>query len=31
MIRFQVGQFDTKRDDVLAAASLIHEIWKEMK
>ena len=28
VIRFQVGQFDTTRDDVMAAASVIDEVWR---
>ncbi|MDJ0614583.1 MAG: pyridoxal-dependent decarboxylase [Rhizobiaceae bacterium] len=30
VIRFQVGQFDTTRDDVLSAATVIEDIWKEI-
>lgn len=31
VIRFQVGQFDTTRDDVMMAADVIEEIWKDIK
>ncbi len=31
MIRFQVGQFATTRDDVLNACDVINEIWKEIR
>ena len=30
IIRFQVGQFDTTRDDVLMAADVIKEVWKKI-
>ncbi|MBO9446389.1 pyridoxal-dependent decarboxylase [Ruegeria sp. R14_0] len=30
IIRFQVGQFDTTRDDVLMAADVIHEVWETL-
>jgi len=31
VIRFQVGQFDTTRADVMAAADVINEIWKGIR
>ena len=31
IIRFQVGQFDTTRDDVLMAADVIRDVWEAMK
>lgn len=31
VIRFQVGQFDTTRNDVLSAADVIREIWETIK
>ena len=31
MIRFQVGQFETTRDDVMMAADVIREVWEGMK
>ena len=31
IIRFQVGQFDTTRDDVLMAADVIREVWETLK
>lgn len=31
IIRFQVGQFDTTRDDVMMAHSVIQEIWEKIK
>ncbi|MEM6635768.1 MAG: pyridoxal-dependent decarboxylase [Pseudomonadota bacterium] len=31
MIRFQVGQFDATREDVLAAAGVINDVWKALK
>jgi len=31
MIRFQVGQFDATRDDVLAAAGVIQDVWRGLK
>ncbi|WP_170763896.1 pyridoxal phosphate-dependent decarboxylase family protein [Ruegeria lacuscaerulensis] len=30
IIRFQVGQFDTTRDDVLMAATVIREVWGKL-
>ena len=30
IIRFQVGQFDTTRDDVLMAADVIREVWESL-
>ncbi|WP_170464433.1 pyridoxal phosphate-dependent decarboxylase family protein [Ruegeria arenilitoris] len=30
IIRFQVGQFDTTRDDVLMAADVIQEVWETL-
>ncbi|MEX0350732.1 MAG: aspartate aminotransferase family protein [Paracoccaceae bacterium] len=30
IIRFQVGQFDCARDDVMMAADVIEEVWKEI-
>ncbi|MEM7464908.1 MAG: pyridoxal-dependent decarboxylase, partial [Pseudomonadota bacterium] len=30
IIRFQVGQFDTTREDVLMAPEVIHEVWKKI-
>ena len=29
IIRFQVGQFDTTREDVMMAPEIIHEVWKK--
>ena len=31
IIRFQVGQFDTTRDDVMMARDVIQEIWKQIQ
>ena len=31
IIRFQVGQFDTTRDDVMMAHSVIQEVWEKIK
>ena len=31
IIRFQVGQFDTTRDDVMMARDVIQEIWEEIQ
>jgi aromatic-L-amino-acid decarboxylase len=31
MIRFQVGQFETTRDDVMLAGNVIQEIWEQIK
>ena len=31
MIRFNVGQFDCTREDVMMAADVIHEIWETIK
>lgn len=31
MIRFQVGQFECTREDVLSAAVIIKEVWERMK
>ena len=31
IIRFQVGQFDTTRDDVMMAHSVIQEVWEKTK
>lgn len=31
MVRFQVGQFDTTRNDVLMAQSVIQEIWESIQ
>lgn len=31
VIRFQVGQFDTTRDDVMMASAVIQEIWETLK
>ncbi|PUB11815.1 pyridoxal phosphate-dependent decarboxylase family protein [Yoonia sediminilitoris] len=31
IIRFQVGQFDTTRDDVVMAGAVIGEVWSKMK
>ena len=31
IIRFQVGQFDTTRDDVMMACDVIQEIWEEIQ
>ena len=31
IIRFQVGQFDTTRDDVMIAHSVIQEVWEKIK
>ena len=31
IIRFQVGQFDTTRDDVMMAHSIIQEVWEKTK
>lgn len=31
VIRFQVGQFDTTRDDVMIAHTVISEIWEKIK
>ncbi len=31
IIRVQVGQFDTTRDDVMAVAKVVHEIWEANK
>lgn len=30
IIRFQVGQFDTTRDDVMMAHTVIQEVWKQI-
>ena len=30
-IRFQVGQFDTTREDVMMAARVIQEVWKGLE
>lgn len=30
IIRFQVGQFDTTRDDVMMAAEVIEEVWRKI-
>ena len=30
MIRFQVGQFETTREDVMMAHSVIKEVWESM-
>ena len=31
IIRFQVGQFDTTRDDVMMARDVIQEIWEQIQ
>jgi aromatic-L-amino-acid/L-tryptophan decarboxylase len=31
IIRFQVGQFDTTRDDVMMAAAVIKDVWGQIK
>jgi aromatic-L-amino-acid decarboxylase len=31
VIRFQVGQFDTTRDDVMIAHAVISEIWEKIQ
>jgi aromatic-L-amino-acid decarboxylase len=31
IIRFQVGQFDTTRDDVMMAHTVIQEVWDQIK
>ncbi|KAG1715254.1 Aromatic-L-amino-acid decarboxylase [Nymphon striatum] len=31
IIRFQVGQFDTTRDDVMTARSVIQEVWEKIQ
>jgi aromatic-L-amino-acid decarboxylase len=31
IIRFQVGQFDTTRDDVMVARDVIQEVWEKMQ
>jgi len=30
VIRFQVGQFDTTRDDVMMAVDVIKEVWGQI-
>jgi aromatic-L-amino-acid decarboxylase len=31
IIRFSVGQFDTTRDDVMMAADVIQDVWRQIK
>jgi len=31
IIRVQVGQFDTTRDDVMAVADVLREIWEGIR
>ena len=31
MIRFQVGQFECTRDDVMMAVGVIQEVWEDLQ
>ena len=31
IIRFQVGQFDTTREDVLMSADVIRDVWEKIR